>query len=591
MNDMIKEKSKKVKFSPPKEKEKLSSYIIKYNKQFLITAAAGILFNSAIVLGPIFQGKLLDAAVNSPSISNIINSGAAFILITLSFQVARFFKRYYVRDMANRISGDMRISVMESILHTDLNIIEKKKVGDMMSTTIGDVDIVVEAVRKTITELWDTGVLMLAYFAALMFYDVKITLISSIPIPLVILLTQLMRKVVQSKSKAARAANSKTTTQIRKMVSQINILRLYGREDNELKRLKEKLTIQAKKTAVVNVLQNGLAPIYSSLSSIGIILVIYLGGNKVIGGSWTIGTFTAYITMFTALAVRTTTAAKVFNLQQGAKASWDRVKSLLDNDNFKQFEHMNSIKQTEISVNNLSFKYGEDQNYAIRNISFKVPSGMIVGVTGSVGSGKSALGLALTGLYDYEGEICFDGENLKDMDYNKKIDAITYMGHDPFLFSDSLKNNITWGNTDEIKLDKVLNTACLMQDISNFQHGVEAQLGEKGTRVSGGQRQRISLARALYKNSSIVILDDPFSAVDINTEAKIIKELRHNSEGRTIFIFSHRLQVFKYTDMVLVFDKGKIVGKGTHNELINENGIYSKILDSQSFLGGEINEA
>ncbi|QAT39662.1 ABC transporter ATP-binding protein [Clostridium sp. JN-9] len=588
---MIEEKNKMVRFSPPKEKERLLSYIIKYRKQFLITAVSGIFFNSAIVLGPIFQGKLLDAAVNSPSITNILNAGISFILVTLSFQIARFFKRYYVRDMANRISGDMRISVMESILHTDLNAIEKKKVGDMMSTTIGDVDIVVEAVRKTITELWDTGVLMIAYFAALMFYDVKITLIVCIPIPFVIMLTQFMRKVVQAKSKAARAANSKTTTQIRKMISQINILRLYGREDTELKRFKERLTVQAKKTAIVNVLQNGLAPIYSSISSLGIILVIYLGGNKVIGGSWTIGIFTAYITMFTALAVRTTTAAKVFNLQQGAKASWDRVKSLLNNDSFREHQHSEGMNPIEISVNNLSFKYGDDQNYAIKNVSFKVPAGMIVGVTGSVGSGKSALGLALTGLYDYEGEICFNGQDLKNIDYNKKIDDITYMGHDSFLFSDSIKNNITWGNTDEAKLDKVLDIACLKQDMLNFQDGLETQLGEKGTRVSGGQRQRISMARALYKDSSIVILDDPFSAVDINTEAKIIKELRQNLQGRTIFIFSHRLQIFKYTDMILVFDKGRIAEKGTHNELINEEGIYSKILDSQSFLGGELYEA
>lgn len=587
---MVKEKNKKIKFSPPKEKEKLLSYIIKYHKQFLITAVTGILFNSTIVLGPIFQGKLLDSAVNSKNINNILRAGIAFILVTLSFQIARFFKRYYVRDMANRISGDMRVSVMESILHTDLNTMEKKKVGDMMSTTIGDVDIVVEAVRKTITELWDTGVLMIAYFVALMIYDTKITFISAIPIPLVILLTQLMRKVVQSKSKASRIANSKTTTQIRKMVSQINILRLYGREESELKRLKEKLNVQAKKTAVVTVLQNGLAPIYSSLSSIGIILVIYLGGNKVISGKWTIGTFTAYITMFTALAVRTTTAAKVFNIQQGAKASWDRVKDLLTNDNFMDFKVSSTLKPSEINVKNLSFKYETGEHYAIKNVSFKVSTGMIVGITGSVGSGKSALGLALTGLYDYEGEIYIDNEDLKHIDYDKKIATITYMGHDSFLFSGSLKNNITWGNNDDRKLKKVINIACLKQDIENFEQGMESELGEKGTKVSGGQRQRISLARALYKDSSIVILDDPFSAVDINTEAKIIKELRENSEGRTIFIFSHRLHAFKYTDMVLVFDKGEIVQKGTHEELINNSGIYSKIMDSQSFLGGEVYE-
>ncbi len=585
----MKKGNAEIKFTPPKKKEKLISYIIKYNKQFLITAVTGIFFNSAIVLGPIFQGKLLDSAVNSPDINGIVRAGLEFIGVTLTFQIARFFKRYYVRDMANRMSGDMRVGIMESILNTDLNTMEKQKAGDMMSTTIGDVDIVIEAVRKTLTELWDTGVLMAAYWVALMFYDVKITLISTIPIPLVIILTQLMKKTVQSHSKAARKAASKTTTQIRKMISQINILRLYGREEAELKRLEDKLAVQANKNVIVTILKNGLAPIYSSLASIGIVLVIFLGGNKVISSNWTIGTFTAYITMFTALAVRTTTAAKVFNIQQGAKASWDRVLGLINNDSSMLLNAVEVLKPKEISVENLSFKYPIGEEYVIKDLSFKASAGMIVGITGSVGSGKSALGLALTGLYEYEGKILIDNMDLHDISPEQKLAAITYMGHDSFLFSNTIKNNITWNNGDDEKLDKVLTIAALKQDIKSFEKGIDTEVGEKGAKVSGGQKQRISLARALYKNASIVILDDPFSAVDINTEAEIINKLRENAEGRTIFIFSHRLDAFKYTDMVLVLDKGKIVQRGTHNELVNTKGIYSKIIDSQQFLGdGEI---
>lgn len=575
----------KIKFAPPENKDSILSYIKKHRRQFIITAISGIFFNSAIVLGPIFQGKLLDAAVNANSINYILKVALEFVGVTVMFQIARFFKRYFVRDMANRMSGDMRIGIMESILYTDLNILDVQKTGDMMSTTMGDVDIVVEAVRKTITELWDTWVLMAAYWIALMYYDIKITLIASIPIPLVIIFTQLMKKTVHSKSKASRGATSKSTIQIRKMISEVNILRLYGREEAEIERLEEKLSEQADKNVTVTVLKNGLAPIYSALASIGIIVVIYLGGNKVISGSWTIGTFTAYIAMFTALAVRTTTAAKVFNIQQGAKASWDRVLRLMNNEN-QDFTHkVDGLKPKEISIENLSFKYPISDEYGVKGISFNIPSGKIVGITGSVGSGKSALALALTGLYDYEGEILLDNVDLSDMKYEQKIASITYMGHDSFLFSDSLKNNITWNDDNAEKLDKVLNIASLEQDITSFEKGIDTEVGEKGIKVSGGQRQRIALARALYKDANIVILDDPFSAVDINTEAKIIKNLRENVGDRTIFIFSHRLDSFKYMDMVLVLDKGKIVERGTHEELINREGIYSKIIDSQQFLG------
>lgn len=583
-------KNNNVKFAPPKKREKLLSYTMKYHKQFLITAISGIIFNSAIVLGPIFQGKLLDAAANSSNVKGIIRAGVEFIGVTLSFQIARLFKRYYVRDMANRMSGDMRVGIMESILKTPLNIIEKQKTGDMMTTTIGDVDIVIEAVRKTITELWDTGVLMAAYWITLMLYDTKITLIAAIPIPLVIILTQLMKKILHSKAKAARKATSKTTTQIRKMISQINIYRLYGREEAEIKRLKDKLSVQANKNAIVTIFKNGLAPIYSALASLGILAVIFLGGNKVISGNWTIGTFTAYLMMFTALAARTTTAAKVFNIQQGAKASWDRILSLITNENSIVFNKAEDLKPREIIVDKLSFKYPTGEKYVIHNLSFKALRGMIVGITGSVGSGKTALGLALTGLYDYEGEILIDNKDYRDIPYQEKLATITYMGHASFLFGDTLKNNITWGDNDLEKLKKVLTIASLSKDIEGFENGIDTEVGEKGIKVSGGQKQRIALARALYKDASIVILDDPFSAVDISTEAKIIKELRENKEGRTIFIFSHRLDAFKYTDLVLVLDKGEIVQRGTHKELTNIEGIYSKIMDSQKFLGDGIIE-
>jgi ATP-binding cassette subfamily B multidrug efflux pump len=583
-------KKRQIKFEPPKKTKKILSYVIKYKGRFIFTALSGILYNTAIVFGPIFQGKLLDAALKSNGINDILHVGIQFILITVGFQVARFFKRYYIRDMANRMSGDMRIGILSSLLSTDLNTIEKQKVGDMMSRTIGDVDIVVEAIRKTITELWDTWVLMIAYFVTLMIYDVNITLISSIPIPLAIIAAMLMKRIVQYRAKISRKANSKTTSQIRKMISEVNLLRLYGREDVELSKLNEKLAVQAKATAIASVLQTGLGSIYASLSTIGILIVIALGSNKVIKGEFTVGEFTAYITMFTALATRTTTAAKVFNIQQGAKASWERLKGVLEQTDNKQKKLSGTINTKKMKVENLSFKYTSGENYVIKDLYFEATEGMIIGITGAVGSGKSSLGLALTGLYEYEPKNYIDENELREVSYEEKVANISYLGHNPFLFSDSFENNITWQMNDEQALKDVLNIACLKDDIEMFEHGLKTQVGEKGIKVSGGQKQRLALARALYKKAQIIILDDPFSAVDINTEAKIIYELKKYSVGKILFIISHRLSVFKYTDKVLVLSNGKLAEEGTHEQLIKQNGIYSKIMDLQNFIGDEINE-
>ena len=581
--------TRKIIFNPPKKSDKLLQYVWKYKKEFIFTAISGILYNTIIVLGPIFQGKLLDSAVEAKDVWEIVLAGINFILITLAFQFARFFKRYYVRDMANCISGDMRIGIMDSILKTNLNTLEKKKVGDMMSTTIGDVDIVVEAVRKTITELWDTWVLMIAYFVALMFYDVKITLIASIPIPLSIFVAQLMKNFVQSKNKLSRKASSKTISQIRSMISETNTLRLYGREEAELERLKYKLEDQTKKATTAAVLKSGLGPIYSALATLGIILVVAFGSKEVIEGTWTIGTFTAFITMFTSLATRTTTAAKVFNIQQGAKASWERIKGLIRKDYEKNEEiPKHSIRFQKVKVSDLSFSYPVSSQYAVRNLSFNVERGMIVGITGAVGSGKSALALALTGLYDYEGSISIDDIELRNIKEKDKCATISYMGHNPFLFSETIKNNITWGDKENKELlDKVLHISLLEEDIKNMEKGTDTEVGEEGKKVSGGQKQRIGLARALYENGDIVILDDPFSAVDIRTESRIIERLRENCKDKIIFIFSHRLDVFKYTDMVMVLDKGNLMQQGHHNDLVKQQGIYRSIIESQEFLGGE----
>lgn len=577
----------KINFSPPRKARNIFSYILKYKKQFIITALTGIFFNSAIVLGPIYQGKLLDAAIEGKSTVALVKAGLAFILITASFQLARFFKRYYVRDMANRISGDMRIGILTSILGKELSVLQRSKVGELMTRVVGDVDIVVEAIRKTITELWDTWVLMAAYFIALLFYDIKITLLAAIPIPLALLTAHGLKKIISKKSKEARKANSRTTLQIRKIINNTSLLRLYGREEAEVKRLSYNLKKQARATAIASVLKVGLAPIYVALSTMGILIVIGLGGKKVIDGSFTIGTFTAYITMFTALATRTTTAAKVFNIQQGAKPSWERIKELIGEAKVRFSGPYEDLRPQKIIVQNLSFSYDNEEKMALRDLSFSVEKGMIIGVTGSVGSGKSALGLALTGLYPYEGNILLDERELREVDNGDKLATIAYSGHNPFLFSSSIKENVTWGEDNPKELQRAVHHAALEKDLNAFEKNINTEVGERGAKVSGGQLQRISLARALYKASSILILDDPFSAVDINTEEELMKFIKAEAENKIIFILSHRLNNFKYMDKVLVLDKGTLVEEGTHEELMIKAGIYRKIIDSQKWIGGK----
>jgi len=207
---------KYIKFRPPIKKDRVFEYIKKYKIRFVITAICGIFCNTAIVLGPIYQGKLLDTAIEGNTMKDILMAGLIFILVTLFFQIGRYFKRYFVRDTANRISGDMRMGLIDSILNTNISDIEKNKTGDMMTTVIGDVDIIKESIRKTNTEIWDTGVLIISYLVTLCVYDWKLTLLAVIPLPFVIMLAILMKKRVYNQSVASRKTVSKSTTRNKK---------------------------------------------------------------------------------------------------------------------------------------------------------------------------------------------------------------------------------------------------------------------------------------------------------------------------------------------------------------------------------------
>jgi ABC-type multidrug transport system fused ATPase/permease subunit len=221
-----------------------------------------------------------------------------------------------------------------------------------------------------------------------------------------------------------------------------------------------------------------------------------------------------------------------------------------------------------------------------------VQKGWLLGVTGPVGSGKSSLAAVLTGLYPYEGSIKVTGRELKTLANKERASYIAYSGQDSFLFSASIRENITFKNIDKDNdnIREILHISALAEDLELFPDGTDTMVGEKGIRISGGQRQRVSLSRAIYAGSPILILDDPFSAVDIGTEMRMIERLRENLRGKTIFLFSHRLSAFKNADMIIVLDKGRVAEQGTHAELVQKGGIYQKIYSAQDWMESEQNE-
>jgi len=585
-------------FAPPPEKLKLLAYVFKYPKQFWKQAIGGIIYNTIVVFGAVFLGKTIDAAdlvyKGEAELSLFYINLLLFLGSTVIFQVARYFKRYYMRELVNFMKCDIRAGLLSSLFGTPMRELSGEKVGDMMSRMIGDVEQVGDSVRTTITEMWDTVLLILSYFVACMVYSPKITLLASIPIPLVIFLAQLLRHPLYKLSQKSRKSASAINVHLQHNVSGIALLRLFGLEDADNRKFTKLLDEQLKWNVATSALQSSMGPLYVLLGTSGIILVVGIGGGYVVNGVWTIGMFTAFLSMFTAMATRANVAGRVMNTWHGAKASWDRIcEKLTDKkDTIQQEERKEQIVSSNniLDVRSLTFTYPFSNEPCLRNISFTANKGEIIGITGSVGSGKSALAAALSGLYPYDGEVYIDGKFLYALN-DLRSEKIAYMDSEHFVFSDDVDFNVTLGRQNG-DLEKALSLAAMDGDVKGFENGIQTKLMERGLRISGGQRQRISLARAWFGNSQILILDDPFSAIDINMEQEIMSNIRENLDGRTVLLFSHRLATFKEADKIIVVDKGEINQIGTHDDLMNQAGLYKDIFTAQEFMrtGGGENE-
>lgn len=562
---------------PIKEPDKIINY---WKKEKLLVACIiffGISFNTAIVLGPIYQGKLLDSLVNNSALSNVISLAFAFVAVIGIIQLLRYFKRFYIRRFANKTSATMRMMIYNSIMHKNLSELKDDKVGNILTRAISDVDLCVEGMRKFTTEIFDTGVLMISYIIVMLGYDVKITILSIIFIPVAMYLAERLKTVIYKYSNEYRKKVSEVTNITYDSIENYLLYRINSMEKQNREKYNNHLSDLQSKAIKANLLENTMQPIYYVIAMVGIIIVIYQGGTKVINGIWTVGSFYAYITMFSKLAVKASKAAKLFNSVQKSQVSWKRIKPYLKDYEVKDETIKTEVDKVILKVENLSLAY--DGNYIINNISFEGKEGEIIGITGPIASGKSTLATAFLGLYPYRGNIKVNNKELREYTDYEKSKFISYQGHKPQLISDSIYNNIDLGCKNNI--DNVLRDVCLDVDLKSMENGQDTLVGNSGVKLSGGQQARVALARALVNKNKIIILDDPFSAVDTVTENKIIENLRKNNNHSLIIIVSHRLAIFDKIDKVLLLNKDNSYQIGTHNDLIRECEVYKSIYNLQ----------
>ena len=549
---------------------------------------SGLVYNIGLLATPWFEGRLAqclaDILGGSETAAKMAVLVPAYILVTLLVQAARFVKRFYVRRFANNIDRRMKGILYANLVRQSRAALEKEGAGELMTKAISDVDDCVEGMRKFTTEVFDTGVALVGYAVMLLVYDWRLALLSLLFTPVSYVCAAWMKKPVQragaAYKKAAGALSAATLDRAQNAVT----YRIYGCEDARAEKYEDALNTYEKTAVRSNVWQSALPPLYLAASEAGVLFILWFGAKNVLGTGWSvwdIAAFTTFLSCFTKLVVKSSKAAKLFNAVQKAEVSWTRIKPLM-----KQPEQLAPLRIPEpadVTLENLSFAYGGEPVFT--GLSLTARPGDIIGITGPVACGKSTLGRVFLCEAPYGGSARFGGTEFSALTPRQISATVGYLGHDPELSADTVQNNVLCGSEQEA--EPYLAEAALDDEVRRMEQGLETVIGPGGTRLSGGQAQRLALARTLAHPRPVLVLDDPFSALDRNTEDIVFRNLQEYAKDKVVFLISHRLYHFPQMQQVIFMDGGKTT-VGTHTELMAAEPVYLQLYESQtSQKGGE----
>ena len=561
--------------------DRILSYFKEEWKVLLIITVSGFIYNLGLLFGPWFEGKmagcLIDILAKNAVYKDMLILVIAYVISIGVVQVSRYIKRFYVRRFANNVNRRMKKILYGTLVLKSRTELEGEGMGDIMTKAILDVDDCAEGMRKFTTEVFDTGVALAAYAGMLLVYDVRLALIAMIFPPISYIIAEKMKVIVQKTGSEYKKQSGILSNATLDRATNAITYRVYGREADRKNAYEDNLAEYEKSAIYANIWNSSLTPLYRIISMMGILFILYFGSRNVLGTgwrTWDIAAFTTFLACFIKLSDKSSKAAKLFNAVHKAQVSWKRIKPLM----IIQAKDTDCKNQTSgrLEVQNLSFTYPDGKN-VYNGISFTAEPGEIIGVTGPVASGKSTFGRTFLCEYPYEGSIMYNGCELRNAADNERTGIISYLGHDPELFNDSIKNNILLGDNKDV--NEYLKAVCIDKEVEAMEQGADTIIGSGGVRLSGGQAQRIALARTLCHKKPVFILDDPFSALDKNTEEQIYNNLRKMTEGSIVIILSHRLYMFPKLDKVIWLDEGS-VRVGTHDELMLECMAYRQLNDA-----------
>jgi ATP-binding cassette subfamily B protein len=574
---------------------RLLPYVFRYKRAFLAGLACVVATTAFQLMGPWVLKYAIDDLTRGVTRQKLGLYAALLLGVALVRGLFLFLMRRIIIAASRDIEYDIRNDVFAQLERQPLGYFQARRTGDLMSRATNDLSAVRAMIGPAVMYASSTVLVFIVAIALMLTIDARLTLLALVPLPFVTISVRYFGSAIHKRFEQIQAQLSDVSAVVQEALSGVRVVRAYCQEEHEIERFRRSNEEYFRRNQVLIRLLGAFNPSMTLFLGLGAMLVLWLGSRAVINGTITVGEFVAFNGYLVMLSWPMIAFGWVTNMMQRGLASWGRLLEVLDyppaiSDANVTDRGRTAVPEGAIEIRGLTFTYPGSSRPVLKDVSLRIEPGQTVAFVGSTGSGKSTLISLLPRLHEPPpGTVTIDGVDIREIPLERLRGAIGFVPQEPFLFSASIGENVAFGDTKATKesegtkerVSAAAAIARLDKDVADFPRGFDTTVGERGITLSGGQKQRTAIARALFMDPRILIMDDALSAVDTYTEEEILSRLRDVMRQRTAIIVAHRISTVREADRIFVLDDGRIAESGTHDRLVAKNGLYAAMYRKQ----------